>query len=47
MAIVHAEPREHRVEDLLKDAIAAARLCDAHPDMTAVSAHLLGCGQRA
>ena len=47
MAIVHGGPREHRVEDLLKDAIAAAGLCDGHPDMTAVSAHLLGCRQRA
>jgi len=37
---------EDRVEDLLKDAIAAARLCDGHPEMTAVSAHLLACGHR-
>jgi len=47
MAIVHGGPREHRVEGLLKDVIATARLRDGHPDMTAVSAHLLACGQRA
>ena len=47
MAIVHGGPREHRVEGLLKNAIATARLRDGYPDMTAVSAHLLGCRQRA
>jgi SAM-dependent methyltransferase len=37
---------EDRVEGLLEDAIAAARLCDGHPDMSAASAHLLACGRR-
>jgi SAM-dependent methyltransferase len=38
---------EERASDLLDDAIAAARLCDGHPEMTAVSAHLLACGRRS
>lgn len=31
---------------LLDGALQTARLCDGHPDMTAASAHLLGCGRR-
>lgn len=33
-------------EELLDAATRAARLCDGHSDMTAVSAHLLACGRR-
>jgi hypothetical protein len=36
---------EDRLEDLLEDALAAARLCDGHADITAASAHLLACGR--
>lgn len=38
--------REDRGDDLLADALAIARLCDGHADMTAASAHLLACGRR-
>lgn len=37
---------EERVEGLLDASLRAARLCDGHEEMTAVSAHLLACGRR-
>ncbi len=35
-----------QADELLRDAVAAARLCDGHLDTTAASAHLLACGRR-